>query len=111
MKCSDEALRLCCSIDEDSGMMTANLSVIPSGTYDYECTVTDRYIEDTTCSYQCNVRGGTELQVRACKDDCRISAEVISTVKVTIKTLDETVVWNAVTIRLKGLSAYYAKKT
>ena len=83
-------------------MMSADLRVIASGVYEFECKVIDMYIADTRCAFQCNVAGGTPTQVETCKDSCRERAEAISTVKATIKTIEEAPVWNGASIRLKG---------
>lgn len=92
-----------CSIDIKNGMMTANLSVIPSGVYEFKCKVIDNYIPDTTCAYNCNNQGGTAAQIENCKStNCRVKAEAISTVKAVIKTIDEAPVWSGASIRLKG---------
>ena len=92
-----------CSIDGNTGMMSADLRVIASGVYEFECKVIDMYIADTRCAFQCNVAGGTPTQVETCKDSCRERAEAISTVKATIKTIEEAPVWNGASIRLKGI--------
>lgn len=83
-------------------MISADLRVIPSGVYDFNCKVIDMYIADTRCAFQCNVAGGTPTQIESCKDKCRVRAEAISTVTATIKTIDEAPVWNGASIRLKG---------
>ena len=84
-------------------MMSADLRVIASGVYEFECKVIDMYIADTRCAFQCYVAGGTPTQVETCKDSCRERAEAISTVKATIKTIEEAPVWNGASIRLKGI--------
>lgn len=88
-------------------MITANLSVIASGVYDFQCRVVDRYISSSSCSLTCNVQGGSVSEVATCKDRCRVEGEAISTVSVTIQTIDESAVWGAASIRLKGERPYW----
>lgn len=83
-------------------MISANLTVLPSGVYEFKCKVTDNYIQDPVCAFDCNVEGGTASQTEACKDRCRTEAEAISTVRAVIKTIDEEPVNSGVSIRLKG---------
>lgn len=83
-------------------MITVDMRELPSGVYEFRCKVIDNYIKDTTCAFNCNVEGGTAAQVELCKDKCRVKAEAISTVRATIKTIEEAPVWNGASIRIKG---------
>lgn len=90
------------SMDNDSGMIYADLRIIPSGVYEFKCRVIDNYIKDSQCALRCNIAGGTEKQLDACKDKCRVKAAVVSDVIATIKTIGEGPVWSGASIRLKG---------
>lgn len=93
-----------CSIDSDSGMISANLTIVASDVYSFKCKVLDNYIADSECSYACNVANGTAVQIRMCKDRCRQVAEAISDVHVTVKSIGEEPVWTGASIRLEGNS-------
>ena len=96
-------ITLSCSIDGESGMISADLSVVPSGVHQFKCKVIDRYISDPQCSLACNTANGTATQRMMCKDNCRVSAEAISDVTATIKTIEEEAVWTGASIRLQGM--------
>ncbi|XP_067928117.1 neural-cadherin-like [Watersipora subatra] len=98
------------SINADSGMISADLTIVASGTYDIRCKVIDNYISDPNCALNCNSRDATRLQTDVCKDACRTLAEAISDVSATIKTIDEAPIWNGVSIRLKGTSEEFMQR-